>query len=271
MIAVTGATGNIGRPLIEILTAAGEAVTAISRNATELPTGAVRIEADLADPGSLRPAFEGAERLFLLIPGPQYDLPAIVAVAKNAGVERIVLVSSQRVASRPEERLGFMETAVTESGLEWTMLRPSGFASNAFLWAEQIRTDRAVTAPFGDVGLPVVDPADIAEVAALALREDGHTGRIHTLTGPAPVSPREQAEAIAVALGERIEFVEQTRDEAFEALNRKWPAEVVEGTLRVLGSPNEAERTVHPDIEDLTGHPARAFAEWAQRNTAAFR
>ena len=271
MIAVTGATGNIGRPLVEILTAAGEAVTAVSRNRTELPEGAAHVESDLSDPASLRPAFEGAGRLFLLAPGPQFDLAAIVAVAKDAGIERIVLVSSQRVESRPEEGLGSMESAVTQSGLEWTVLRPGGFASNAYMWAEQIRAERAVAAPFGDVGLPVVDPADIAEVAAIALREAGHIGRSYTLTGPVPVSPREQTAAIAAALGESIEFVELTRDEAFKALSRTWPAEVVEGTLKVLGSPNEAERTVSPDIENLTGRPARSFADWARRNAAAFR
>ncbi|WP_199043556.1 NAD(P)H-binding protein [Glycomyces salinus] len=271
MIAVTGATGNIGRPLVEILTAAGEAVTAISRNAAELPAGAVHVEADLSDPASLRPAFEGAERLLLLTPGTQFDLPAIVAAAKDAGAERVVLVSSQRVGSRPEEGLGAMEAAVTESGLEWTVLRPGGFASNAYLWAEQIRAERAVAAPFGDVGLPVVDPADIADVAAITLRERGHTGRRYTLTGPAPVSPREQTAAIAAALGEPIEFVEQTRDQALETLSRMWPAEVVEAILKVLGSPNEAERAVSPEIENLTGRPARSFADWARRNTAAFR
>jgi uncharacterized protein YbjT (DUF2867 family) len=172
-------------------------------------------------------------------------------------------VGTQRHPSR-------LEDAVKQSGLAWTMLRPGNFDSNAFQWADSIRTRRVVAAPFGDVALPAIDPADIAEVAAVALREPGHEDNIYTLTGPAPISPRQQAAAIGDALGEPVQFVEQSRAQARNQMLGYMPEPVVEATLGALGAPSPAEQRVSPDVERLLGRPPRTFAEWAARNIAAF-
>jgi uncharacterized protein YbjT (DUF2867 family) len=264
MIVVTGAMGNVGRELVRVLTAAGEKVRAVSRRAPEWP-------ADLAEPASLRAALEGADALFLLVAG---DAPQdVVGLAATSGVRRVVLLSSQGAGTRPEvyrHPAGF-EDAVRASGLEWTILRPGGFHSNAYAWAETVRSARTVAAPFGDVGLPSVDPADIAEVAAVTLREPGHGGRVHVLTGPAPITPRERAEALGAALGVPVRFVEQTREEARTQMLRFMPEPVVEGTLAVLGEPTAVEQEVSPAVADVLGRPPRPFADWAARNVAAFR
>ncbi|NUW43881.1 NAD(P)H-binding protein [Nonomuraea rhodomycinica] len=269
MIVVTGATGNVGRALVDTLAAAGEQVTAVSRRPAQVPDGVRHHSADLGDPASLRPALDGAAALFLLVAGD--DPHAILKQA--AGVGRIVLLSSQGAGSRPEvyRHPALFERAVRESGADFTILRPGGFASNAFAWAESIRTTRTAAAPFGDVGLPVIDPADIAEVAAAVLRGAGHAGRTYELTGPAPVTPRERAAAIGAALGEPVRFVEQTREEARTQMLQVMPEPVVEGTLAILGAPTAAERAVSPDVERVLGRAPRTFAEWAARNVPAFR
>jgi uncharacterized protein YbjT (DUF2867 family) len=271
MIAVTGATGNVGRPLVELLLAKGEKVTAVSRGAADFPAGVAHVHADLAKPESLRPAFEGADRLFLLTRDSDLDLVPVLDAAAAAGIRRVVLLSSQRAETRNDESQAVYENAVKASGLEWTFVRPGAFHSNAFMWAESVRGDRAIAAPFGDTGLRLIDPADIAAVAALALTEDGHAGQAYTITGPAAVSPREQAAAIAEAIGEPVRFTELTRDEAFAMFNRFWPADIVEGALDALGSPNAAELEPNSEVERLTGRPATSFADWAKRNAAAFR
>lgn len=163
------------------------------------------------------------------------------------------------------------EEAVRESGLAWTILRPGGFASNAFAWAESVRAERTVAAPFGDVGIPVIDPADIAEVAAAALREDGHAGHVYELNGPTAVTPRQQAAAIGAALGEPVRFKELTRAEAHARMAAFLPEPVVQTTLAVLGEPNSAELRLSPDVERVLGRAPRPFAEWARRNLGAFR
>ncbi|WP_433178731.1 NAD(P)H-binding protein [Actinoallomurus sp. CA-150999] len=273
MIVVTGATGNVGGRLVQLLATAGEQVTAVSRRASAagLPEGVRHVPADLDDPASLKPALEEADALFLLVAGG--DPQGIVDVAKGAGLRRIVLLSSQGAGTRPEayRHPRAFEDAVRESGLAWTILRPGGFDSNAYAWAETVRSERMAAAPFGDVGLPTVDPDDIAEVAAGVLIEDGHAGRTYELTGPAPTTPRERAQAIADALGSPVRFVEQTRAEARAQMLQFMPEPVVEGTLAILGEPLPAEQRVSPDIAHVLGRPPRSFADWAARNVAAFR
>ncbi|MFG1945464.1 NAD(P)H-binding protein [Nonomuraea sp. NPDC048826] len=285
MIVVTGATGNVGRTLVRLLIEAGEQVTAVSRKITEsdVPPGVRALAADLTDPAALRPALDGADALFLLTSGdfvsaagsPDGVVGRILDDARARGVERVVLLSSQGVATRPGSashgKVGrSLEDAVRRSGLEWTILRPGGFASNTFAWAEPVRARRAVAAPFGDVGLPFIDPDDIAEVAAVTLR-GGHAGRIYELTGPALTTPRERAEAIAEAIGEAVAFTEQTRAEARAEMLLFMPEPVVETTLDIIGAPTPAERRVSPDVERLLGRSPRPFAAWARRNAAAFR
>ena len=270
MIVVTGATGNVGRPLVRALIDAGEEVTAVSRRDAEVPAGARHVRADLADPQSLAPALDGADALFLLTSGEFHatgDLDKVVAMA--GGVRRVVLLSSVGVGSGRHRPV--LEEAVTRGGLDWTILRPGGFASNAMQWAEQVRTTRTVAAPFADVAIPIIDPDDIAAVAAVVLRADGHTEKIYELSGPARISPREQAAAIGEALGEPVRFVELTRAQAREQLMRFMPEPVADATLDALGEPSPAELRVSAEVRQLLGRPARPFVEWARRNMAAFR
>ncbi|WP_328420518.1 SDR family oxidoreductase [Streptomyces sp. NBC_00443] len=279
MIVVTGATGNVGRPLTRALAEAGQQVTAVSRHAAAVPDGVRHVAADLAEPGSLEPALAGAKGLFLLLSGDLHAAGAspafIIGEAAAGGVRRIVLLSTQGVATRPfgPTRIAMraVEESLRESGLEWAVLRPGGFASNALWWAESVRARRVVAAPFGDVGVPIIDPADIAEVAAACLLDDRHTGGVYELTGPEVITPRRQAEAIAAALGSPVRFHALTRDEAKAAMAQSMPAELAEDTLDILGSPSPAELRVSPDVQRVLGRAPRPFADWAARNVAAFR
>ncbi|OKI30744.1 NAD(P)H-binding protein [Streptomyces sp. CB03911] len=281
MIVVTGATGNVGRSLVQAMAGAGQQVTAVSRGTApvDLPRGTRHVRADLSAPETLGPALDGAEVVFLHdggAGGQGLDPRAVLEVARAAGVRRVVLLSSQGVVTRPESPShgGVMratEDAVRESGLAWTILRPGGFASNAYAWAASVRAERTVAAPFGDIGIPVIDPADIAEVAAAVLRNDEHTGHVYELNGPTAVTPRQQAEAIGAALGEPVRFVELTREQAYARMAAFMPEPIVETTLAVLGEPNAAELRLSPDVDRVLGRAPRPFAEWARRNVEAFR
>ncbi|MFD7514986.1 SDR family oxidoreductase [Streptomyces niveus] len=279
MIVVTGATGNIGRPLTQALAEAGEEVTAVSRHTAAVPDGVGHVVADLAEPAGLRPALDGAKALFLLLSGDLHATGAapadIIGEAASAGVRRVVLLSTLGVVTRPfgETRIAMraLEDTLRESGLEWAILRPGGFASNALWWAESVRARQVVAAPFGDIGVPVVDPADIAAVAAACLLEDRHTGAAYELTGPEVITPRGQTEAIAAALGTPVRFHQLTREEAKAAMSRSMPGELADDTLDILGSPSPAEARVSPDVERVLGRAPRPFADWAARHVAAFR
>ncbi|HEY3479780.1 MAG TPA: NAD(P)H-binding protein [Streptomyces sp.] len=279
MIVVTGATGNIGRPLTQALAEAGEQVTAVSRHTAAVPDGVRHMVADMAEPGALKPALDGAKALFLLLSGDLHGAGAspadIIGEAAASGVRRVVLLSTQGVVTRPfgATRIAMraLEDTLRESGLEWAVLRPGGFASNALWWAESVRSQRVVAAPFGDVGVPIVDPADIAAVAAACLLEDRHSGGVYELTGPEVITPRRQAEVIAAVLGSPVRFHELTREEARAGMVQGMPAELADDTLDILGAPNPAELRVSPDVQHVLGRAPRPFSEWAARNVAAFR
>lgn len=94
---------------------------------------------------------------------------------------------------------------------------------------------------------------------------------VYTLTGPGLISPREQAGAIADALGEEVRFSELTRDEAKAQMLGFMPEPVAERTLDILGDPTPAELAVSPDIQRVLGRAARSYRDWVGRNVAAFR
>ena len=279
MIVVTGATGNIGLPLTQALAEAGAQVTAVSRHAATVPEGVRHVTADLASPASLEPALAGAKALFLLLSGDLHATGAnpadVISAAVTAGVRRVVLLSTLGVATRPfgTTRIAMrtLEDTLRGSGLDWVILRPGGFASNALWWAESVRTQRVVAAPFGDTGVPIIDPADIAEVAAACLLDTRHNGGVYELTGPEVITPRRQTQAIAAALGEPVRFHELTRAEAKAGMTRGMPAELADDTLDILSDPTPAELRISPDVERVLGRAPRAFGEWADRNVAAFR
>ncbi|WP_406103689.1 NAD(P)H-binding protein [Micromonospora globbae] len=276
MIIVTGATGNVGRTLVRTLVEQGHAVTAVSRSITtsDVPPGVRTLAADLARPAADLPS---PDAVFLLVGG---DLmmtgdPEQV-VAQFAGAGRIVLLSSQGVATRPDSlshgrAFAAFEQAVMASGAEWSILRPGGFASNSYAWAPSVKASRTVAAPFGDVGLPLIDPDDIAAVAAVTLTRPDHAKAVYELTGPELITPRQRVAAIAEAIGEPLTFVDQTRQAARELMLAFMPAPVADTTLDILGTPTAREQTVSPDVQKILGRAPGSFPAWARRNAAAFR
>lgn len=277
MILVTGATGNIGRALVRELHAhtAGP-LRGFTRDASRVvfPEGVEAVEGDFAVPESLRPALEGVRSLFLVSRiGPDAD---ILTAARWAGVEHVVLVSSITVQTHPHlgpaaENLA-VEQLLKDSGMAWTVLRPTQFASNATMWAGPIGRREAVRAPYADTGLPTIHPADIASVARIALTEPGHQGRTYALTGPEPVTARQQVEAIAAALGRDVPFIEVSRQEAHAQMAAVFGEEAGAAVLDVTGGDvNDELLAVRDTVSRLTGLPGRSFRQWAEENAHIFR
>lgn len=270
-ILVTGATGKVGRYLVEQLAQAGHHVRALTRNPAKanFPSHVEVIEGDLTQPKTLETALEGVEGLHLINFGGDDYAPLqtgqeILAMAEKAGVTRVTLL-------RGGER-GAMEEAVEGSSLAWTMLQPVEFMTGALDYAPSIREDGAVRQPYADRKTAIVHEADIAAVAAAALTQEGHGGKAYDITGPEVLTPRDLVRMIGEAIGREIPFIELSEEEAkaeWEAAGT--PHEIIDFMLYVYGNTPPEGYTLTPTVEQVTGHPPRSFAQWAAENANAFR
>ncbi|MEV4053816.1 NAD(P)H-binding protein [Amycolatopsis sp. NPDC049688] len=274
MFLVTGATGNVGAEVVSALAAAGAPVRALVRRPDAvLPGGVEAAVGDLNAPDGLTDALKGVEGVFLL---PGYDdMPGMLARAREAGVRRIVLLSGGSAAladmgNAVSRYMTLAERAVRESDLDWTFLRPRAFMANALRWLPQLRAGDTVRVQFPQVAAACIDPADIAAVAALALA-GGHEGRIHELTGPVAMRPAEQVAVLASVLGRDLRCVELSNAETRAELEASLPQEYADAFWSFYADGTLDEATVFPTVAEVTGRPARTFAEWAEAHADAFR
>ncbi|MFZ0376432.1 MAG: NAD(P)H-binding protein [Solirubrobacteraceae bacterium] len=273
MILITGATGHIGSELIAaLLPAQAGHIRVLTRNPDAVfPDGTEKVVADLGD-SDLAPVLEGVHAVFLLTDG--LNIAAhdhrLIAAALQAGVERIVKLSVRSVGHGATDpittwhRAG--EEAIRDSGIGWTFLRPTALMSNALNWAPMIATDQVVHAPFAAGRAAVVDPADIAAVAAASLTDDGHNHRAYELTGPEPLSPTDQVAILSQVLGRDLRYAEtDPADTTAQMVSYGMPEELAHAIIEMFRStlkPYNSEPT--GDITTVTSRPARSFTDCAQ-------
>ncbi|MDM4721015.1 NAD(P)H-binding protein [Micromonospora sp. WMMA1363] len=289
---MTGATGNVGRNVVDLLLRAGVDVRATSRNpeSLDLPAAVDVRRADLTDPETFTQAFRGVEKVFL------YNQPSaiegVMAAAKAAGVRYAVLLSSLAAAGRdPDHWIArwhrATEYAIEQSGLSWTFVRPGAFAVNSLLWAPSVKEGRPVRLHYAHSYLSSIHERDIAEVSTCALLQEGHDGATYHITGGDSITQAEQLALIGQAIGRELAFEDITGDEARAELRARFgprlqeliqdgvigptdPPGIIETRIRyyleALDGPDEIDRTV----EKILGKPARTFAEWAEDHKADF-
>lgn len=279
-ILVTGATGNVGSRIVRLLSARGQAVRAFARKGerakfdpkVEIATG------DYMDAESLRTALQGVSRVYILSAGPQLEQheARIIDAAKAARVE---LVVKHSVAGAPYKatdiprwhRAG--EERIEASGLPFVFLRPGSFASNALGWAASVKSQGTVYGALGEAALPVIDPEDIAEVAATVLSTPGHAGKAYDLTGPEALTTAQQVSILGEVLGRQLKYVNVPDSAAREAMvGMGMPAPMADAmvgliqTLRGIGRIEPSR-----DVKAVLGREPRSFRQWAETNAAAFR
>lgn len=277
MILVTGSTGNIGSELAGILasSASGEPVRALVRKPPGIPLdGVEHVVGDLDDSASLAPALRGVTGVFLL-PGYR-DMPGVLAEARRAGVQRVVQLSGASAGSGDMTNtvtryMALTERALHDSGLPWTILRPSAFMANALRWAPRLRAGDTLRLPFANVRAAAVDPRDIAAVAAKALLEDGHEGRTYYPTGPDALLPAEQVAILGDVLGRDLRFEAQPDDEARREMTEQMPAEYVDAFFDFYVNGSLDESIVRSTVQDVTGAPPRTFRQWAEAHASDFQ
>jgi uncharacterized protein YbjT (DUF2867 family) len=274
-ILVTGATGNVGRPLVEELARAGVAVRAVSRNPD---TAGLPAEVEVVP--SAVDGLRGASAVFVNSRALGAELATVVELAVRAGVRKLVALSAinaddddARQPSRVRgDRNRETEHLAVGSGLTWVSLRPSVFVSNfAGMWSPQIRAGDVVAGPFaGASSAPIVD-SDISAVAARALLTDDLDGHKIPLTGPEALTNTELAEVIAEVLGRPLRYQEVPTDMVRQRfIGIGFPAEFADAYIAMLAETVDRPALVTNEVDKILGRPATSFRQWVSEHTELF-
>jgi uncharacterized protein YbjT (DUF2867 family) len=274
-IVVTGATGNVGRPLVSQLVAAGARVRAVTRSAQHaaLPAGVETVSSALD-------ALPGASAVFLNSRALGPDLADMVAAAKRSGVTKLVALSAINAdddfARQPSrfrgDRNKEVEQLSVDSGLAWVSLRPAVFVSNFVgMWSAQIQAGDVVRGPYAVASAAPIVEADIAAVAARALLTDDLVGQQIPLTGPQAFTNRELVELIGTVLGRPLTYIEAPPELVRQRfIDVGLGAEFADAYTAMLAETLDKPALVTREVEKITGNPATTFAHWVLQHRDLF-
>ncbi len=280
MILVTGATGNVASLLIPALRKAGEQVRALVHDASKAQPlrdlGVEIIVGDMDRPETLESAVAGADKVYLITSnGPTGAQQArnVIEAAKRAGRPHIVRQTGYGPSeSRIIQQLEEAERAMEESGLSYTMVKPTFFMQNTMMAAQTVASDGVVYMPFKEGRLGMIDVRDVADVALKVLTSEGHEGKTYVLTGPASISFHDVADGLSKATGKEVSYVDVPLDAARQAMvGMGMPEWIAEGHVELMEGFSEgyADLTT-PHVQQLTGSPARSFETFARDFAQAF-
>jgi uncharacterized protein YbjT (DUF2867 family) len=281
MYVITGASGLVGRPLVAALGGAARAVTR-HPDAADLPAGVQVVAGDPTRPDTLDAALRGATGIFLN-PRALGDASAtgeLLSRARRHGVTRVVALSAANAdddpAAQPSrvngDRNTEVERAAVASGLEWVALRPAYFATNTIgLFGAQLRAGDTVRGPYPTFAEAPIDPADIAAVAAAALRGTELVGTRPVLTGPESLTQADLVAVLGEVLGRPLSYQEVPAAAARQAMvaHGLRPGFADRYLARMAAGVGRPAVTT-ADVEKVLGRPPRPFAEWAAGHADAF-
>ena len=280
MIAITGASGEIGGRVAKRLGASGCELRLVVRDAScarDIDGAEVVGGASYGDAAAMRGALEGAETVFLVSAGEARDRVDLhrtaVDAAVAAGVERIVYLSF--LAAAPDCTFTFgrdhfhTEQHIREAGVRWTFLRDSLYLDYVPFFAG---ADGVIRGPAGDGRVGAVAREDVADVAAAVLSGHGHDGEAYPLTGPATFTLAEAAAELSSAAGTPVSYVAETIEEARESRAPSGaPDWEIEGWVTSYAAIAVGELDVVSDsVARLAGHPPRSLADFLREHPESY-
>jgi NAD(P)H dehydrogenase (quinone) len=279
LVAVTGASGHLGRLVARELSARGVRQRLVTRSPARTPLldDAEVAIADYADIAAMTDALDGVATL-LFVSGHEardrLDLHrGVVAAAARAGVRRVVYTSflgAAPLASFTYARdHSHTERAIVDAGMALTALRDSLYADWVPLFVGE---DRVIRGPAGNGTVAWVARADVARLAVAVLLDDTHAGAIYDVTGPSAMDLHETFRLLSAVTGREIAYHEQTVDEARASragLGEDWQIEGWIGTYLAIAS-GEVGVTSHT-VEALTGRRPMEFEEFLRATPEAWR
>jgi uncharacterized protein YbjT (DUF2867 family) len=279
MILVTGATGTIGRPLLDLLMAQGAAVRAVTRTTNaSLPDNIDVVVGNPAQPATIAAAFDGVTSLFLHPSAIGDAAEELLRLAAKNGTERVVLLSALAVglevyADNPVTlHHRHLELLVADSGIPAVVLRPGTFAANLLTqWAGQVRAGDAVRGPFAASADAPIHEHDVAEVAARALL-GGVEPSFVEMTGPVSMTRAQMVTTIGEAIGRPLHYEEINPEAArIGMIGRGMPPAMVDVLLDFLAAGVGRPAILADGVEQVLGRSASSLAQWASDHAPDFQ
>ncbi|SFJ63492.1 Uncharacterized conserved protein YbjT, contains NAD(P)-binding and DUF2867 domains [Streptosporangium canum] len=280
MIVVTGATGTIGRALIDRLGETGTAVVAVVRRPEQGESlGCDYVVGDFDRPETIGAALSPGDRLFLnssLWPGFVHRYREVIDLARSAGVAQAVKVSVR--GAEPGALLGGgmhgeVEAHLKASGLAWSILQPVGFMQNLPAEVSFKDGEGRFYGSYGPGRVGYIDTRDIADVAAILLTRPVGADETYVLTGPEAPTHDEIATAVSGALGRTVRYVDLPVGELTGHLERQGlPGPVARDLAELMAQIGDGRwSTTTETVEALTGRPPRSLTRFLTDHTAAFQ
>jgi uncharacterized protein YbjT (DUF2867 family) len=269
VVLVIGATGKVGQRVVAGLLERGVVVRALLRgpDSAAMPPQVELVAGDLSRPAEFAERVSNSDSVFLVWPFLSADgAEQVVQAIRGGRTRHVVYLSAEAASRRPDSFWAAVEHAVEGSFDHWTFLRPTGFAANTLMWADQIRRGDVVRWVYGQAARSLIDERDIADVGVRALTEPGHTGERYVLTGPETITQIEQVRAIGAALGRELRWEEIQPEQLGDELTRI-PSSALETWASFVRHPEIVTQTVR----EITGRPARPFEQWALDHADQFR
>lgn len=280
MLLITGPTGVIGRPLVDVLVKAGAKVRAVSRTPETAGLPVEVVSGDPSKPATLASQLDGVASLFLHPRAVGLAAAELLELARERGVRRVVALSSINVDDPLDEqpsrfegdRNREVEQAAIASGLEWVSLRSSTFPINTiYAWGPQFQAGDGIHGPYPAFAEAPIHDRDLAAVAAHALLRDDLLGRKVDLTGPQSLTHQEMVEIIGKVVGRPLRYEVVPVLTATEAMVRQGIArELVAALMGWYERGSRRPAIVTGEVQKILGRPAKTFAEWVTDNAPAF-
>lgn len=279
-ILITGASGTIGSAVVSALEARGIAFSVMrSQKLAASPHPVVL--GDYSQPTTLREAFAGFDVVFLLQPLVP-DLVAhghnAIAAAKAAGVKHVVRSSGAGADPASPFSIarahGEVDQALQQSGMRWTILRPTFFMQNHLLYNREAIRQGNYYAAQGDGAISLIDVRDIADcVAAILANPEAHHGQTYDLTGDEALSNAQQMATISAATGRPVDYVDVPASAVENGMQQGGvPAPLIDWYLSLHAVVKAGYAAgVSPQVEALTGHAPRRFGDFVREHAEAWK
>ncbi|GAB5461954.1 NAD(P)H-binding protein [Hoeflea alexandrii] len=284
-ILVFTATGQVGSALCGELLARGHEVSGVTRSDAAagrlIQRGITPVVGDIRNLDELGPRLAGFDAVFLASSDARDQdstETALIKCLRDNGIPHVVKLSAQSAGLEPPVSFGIQhrnaERALVQSGLGFTILRPTFFQQSLLLMAGDVAKKKAITAPMGKGRAAMVDVRDIAAVAAYCLTEPGHTGRTYTLTGPQAHGFADVTETLTELLGLKIGYTSPPVPIArlvmpFLTGMPRWKTNLLVDLMVAIR--HGAQQQVTTDVADVTGREPRTLHAFLKEHLESFQ